>query len=82
MTESENKTLPAFPVSEHDFKRFQNELPLWTGLTKREYFAAMAMQGMFASGVTMNPAKGLEDLKRVCNNAVIIADEILKQLDQ
>lgn len=46
------------------------------GLTKREYFAAMAMQGVMASG---NVGKG-NTLEEVVEDAVKLADALLKEL--
>ena len=46
----------------------------YSGLTKREYFAAMAMQGILSQGkLLMEPA--------VAEAAVELADAILKQLE-
>jgi hypothetical protein len=44
------------------------------GLTKREYFASLAMQGYLASG---------KDLKAsiMIRNSVILSDELIKQLN-
>lgn len=45
------------------------------GLTKREYFAAMAMQGILSGkGSTINPI-------RTANDAVMFADELIKALN-
>lgn len=56
-----------------------------TGLTKREYFAAMAMQGMLSNSASLNNEKG-EAIPRTAQNmamgAVKFADELLKQLEQ
>jgi hypothetical protein len=46
------------------------------GLTKREYFAAMAMQGLLTSG--MNVYKYDE----VASVSVLHADELIKQLNE
>ena len=46
------------------------------GLTKREYCAALAMQGMLANPSLTNIAEA--DL---CETAVICADELLKKLE-
>ena len=44
------------------------------GLTKREYFAAMAMQGLLAN-------RGAGDFEAVCHIAVYHADELIRQLN-
>ena len=48
-----------------------------TGLTKREYFAGLAMQGLCAYNGTMNRHNVQGNVKR----AIEIADELLKQLE-
>lgn len=48
------------------------------GLTKREYFAGLAMQGM-CSKYTTDSMMGKVG---ICKDAVSIADELLKQLDE
>lgn len=47
----------------------------WDGLIKREYFAAMAMQGLCA-----NPA--VSDNANIAKISVSLADELLKQLEK
>jgi hypothetical protein len=46
------------------------------GLTKREYFAAMAMQGLLTK-ISINDTP-----EEVCKLSVFFADELLKQLEQ
>lgn len=46
-----------------------------TGLTKREYFAAMAMQGLCAS-------QGWAGIEGTVEQSIKYADELLKQLEQ
>ena len=66
----ENKDKSAFPY-----------VPDWSshedGLTKREYFAAMAMQGLCS-----HQDIGNKDATRIARLAVEQADELLKQLAQ
>lgn len=47
-----------------------------SGLTKREYFAAMAMQGILADPDNQGYAEG------IAKDAVKIADELITQLNQ
>lgn len=65
------KTDPAFPV--------RNSNEFMSGLTKREYFAAMAMNGIMAN-LRTSP---LEDLhfSNIAEDAIRIADELLKKLE-
>lgn len=52
-----------------------NEQDIFYGLTKREYFAAMAMQGLMSnSRVIVND---IDNIKQ----CILIADELLKQLE-
>lgn len=48
------------------------------GLTKREYFAAMAMQGIFAG----NQYTVRTDFPERCQKAVEIADALIKELSK
>ena len=62
-----NSDKPAYPFIDPEFTA--------EGLTKREYFAAMAMQGMVSNdfrGTTSQFAK----------IAIELADELLKQLEK
>lgn len=63
----ENKELPAFANS--------HEVSGSSGLTKREYFAAMAMQGILAGRDTVADDPPMKW-------AVKLADEILEELDK
>lgn len=42
------------------------------GITKREYFAAMAMQGLVSSSPSV---------EKLCEVSIKVADELLKQLE-
>ena len=58
----------------------QNDTSL--GLTKREYFSVLAMQGLLAL-----PDKGTyssfdEAIERICEVSVKFAEELLKQLEE
>ena len=48
MKKGDNKDLPAFPVSEETTDRIDEGIKIYSGLTKREYFAAKALQGLCA----------------------------------
>ena len=67
-----NKYDPAFPTHDYFDEKLTGIVP---GLTKREYFAAMALQGLLAnSGLNDNP----DDAK----TAVEIADALIARLNQ
>lgn len=55
-----------------------------TGLTKREYFAAMAMQGMLANlnGAMMKGGTKTLHPDHISEMSVIHADAVLKELDK
>lgn len=48
------------------------------GLTKREYFAAMAMQGLLVNRYSQD----LSDGTRVANMSISIADALIEQLNK
>ena len=64
----------------------QNDDGQWHGLTKREYFAAMAMQGLCANQIikeVINKAKSQKDFDSyLTNTAVSIADSLIDSLNQ
>lgn len=68
-----NSDQPAFPPSSEWHGHFEE-----SGLTKREYFAAMAMQGLLSNPrVTDNM-----EFSRIVFDATYYADQLLKQLEQ
>lgn len=80
---NENKNTPAYPQN-LNFKDCEID---FYGLTKREYFAGLAMQGIMASltemqarvGSTLHYA-GLDET--LAREAVSISDALLKELDK
>ena len=66
-----------------DLIQFSMDSSKANGLTKREYFAAMAMQGLFAS-LTEKAANGRwsEELTEVAVVASVAADELINALNQ
>lgn len=72
-----NPNDPAFP-SELGNSTLMNAIqPL--GLTKREYFAAMAMQGMINSEACIRAS---ETTPKLCENAVFVADALIEELSK
>ncbi len=69
----DNGNKPAYPVIE------ENKEPNKSGLTKREYFAAMAMQGMIAGDSQWSQT---HSQYRCAEIAVNYADELLLSLSQ
>ena len=67
-----NEDKPINPIPEH-FDKYKNEN---IGLTKREYFAGLAMQGMLANS-------SLNNLKEetVAEISVLCADKLLENLE-
>jgi hypothetical protein len=51
---------------------------VYFGLTKREYFAALAMQGLLSNGHCLPNKDGIE---YVVSISIKAADELLKQLE-
>lgn len=73
----QNNSTPAFPLP--DAK--QGTSFYYQGLTKREYFAAMVMQGLIANPTTVNAVeKGDAFVDMVAKTSIKIADELLNQL--
>jgi hypothetical protein len=64
----------------------QNDDGQWHGLTKREYFAAMALQGLCANQIikeVINKAKSQKDFDSyLTNTAVSIADSLIDSLNK
>jgi len=73
-----NADMPAMPSGiQEDHNNIAQE-PLNLGLTKREYFAAMAMQGMLASWGQHDVAAADE----IVSDAVTFADALLAELER
>ncbi len=66
----ENGKQPAYPTSNSDRGIEQ-------GLTKREYFAGLAMQG-----ICSNPSLESYSLQEKVQSSIAWADELLKQLEK
>jgi hypothetical protein len=66
----ENGKQSAFPLDGNHIGH-----PDTIGLTKREYFAGLAMQGLLAQDSWASE-------KVLAENAIIYADELLKQLEK
>ena len=72
-----NRDIPAMPT-EHNNEHFEHSNVYTTGLTKREYIAAMAMQGCCA-----NPSGYISEgwQQYIARDSVVMADALLKQLE-
>ena len=79
MANRKNGDTPAF-ATPSVFKEFDKIEQGSFGLTKREYFAGLAMQGMLANNSIMTATQF--DRKSLAEDAVWCADELLKQLEQ
>lgn len=53
-----------------------------SGLTKREYFAAMAMQGMLSANQPDDIPNDKFWFEILANDSILAADELLKQLSE
>lgn len=72
----------AFPLIETNGN---GETSVATGLTKREYFAGLAMQGLIANSALLKEgSKGYTDdvelMRSYAEDAVVLADQLLRQL--
>lgn len=72
----ENPNEPAFPFATNSISPYVDNQCFY-GLTKREYFAAMAMQGFLSSKPGTPP---LMDLNGFSKSVIKIADAVLAQL--
>lgn len=75
---TENANESAFPFEYNSWEDNDLVRRAKSGMSKREYFAAMAMQGICATGIT----KEGTNHEYFAQQAVKIADELLKQLEQ
>lgn len=69
----ENKNQPVSPATIHKVKGEEVETVSFPGLSKREYFAGLAMQGLI---------NNVNSDKFIAEAAVKLADELLKQLEK
>ena len=76
----ENSNKPAYPISEEMTDRIDSGITIYTGLTKREYFAGLAMQGIL-SGNEINRT-GRKTPFSIVEMSINLADELLKQLEK
>ena len=91
----ENGKQPAFAQSENwqcdlekhiqDPKKYGSPSFEGIGLTKREYFAGLAMQGLLTRVPKRHDSEtdlGLQEMKRIVDESVIISDALLAELDK
>ena len=76
-----NSEQPAFPISDEVWNNC-GEKPSPFGLTKREYFAAMAMQGLLSNFLEQGHYGNSTSFPMVGEIAVSCADELLKELEK
>jgi divalent metal cation (Fe/Co/Zn/Cd) transporter len=75
-----NQDKPAFPVSKEMCEQ-KNEIEEYPyGLTKREYFAAMAMQGLLAACTGLKISNAI--LEKIPEASVKFSDALLKELER
>ena len=71
----ENSKHSAFPIK-------SSEAATEYGLTKREYFAGLAMQGLIANGLGRYMENQPQDqISMLCADAVEFSNELLRQLE-
>ena len=79
---------PSISIKISDTEFFEYNLPnkerQYSGLTKREYFAGLAMQGMLANpnGVMTESGMWWHSPEEFARLSIICADELLKQLEE
>lgn len=72
-----NADKPITPIYNADGDLYFSEGELITGLTKREYFAGLAMQGLVIGGQIH-----YSRVNQLTSEAKKLADELLKQLEE
>ena len=70
---------PAYPIDEETTDRIDSGIKIYTGLTKREYAAIKALQGLLASPVCLPNKDGIE---YAVSMSIKAADELFKQLEK
>jgi hypothetical protein len=72
-----NANRPAFPLATEELSdRHQNGIDIEHGLTKREYFAGMALQGLLS-----NPER-VGSIKEATKAAIWFADALIAELEK
>ena len=79
-----NSDNPAMPIQfEYQDSKNSTQIELWRGLTKREHFAAMAMQGLCANACVINMgASGFTVIGNLEILAIERADKMLSLLEK
>ena len=84
-TGSNNSEQPAFPT-EISFNEETKEATIAHGLSKREYFAGLVLQGIISGFSKECKVQGIyipsDIYKAMALNSIELADELLKQLEQ
>lgn len=79
-----NSEQPAFPISEEETDRIDDRIKIYTGLTKREYLAGLAMQAILSNSGHVQTFGGNNPEpvpSYVAEVSIELADELLKQLE-
>ena len=81
-----NADKPIYPFNEIDWNRSSSEVTTYysqeSGLTKREYFAGLALQGLISSLTEKASYGGWgTEMEATIKCAIDYADELLKQLE-
>jgi len=76
----ENGNTPINPTEIYSERGFK--IGKYDGLTKREYFASLAMQGMLSNSSLVKSINTRDGIEILSETSLIFADEILKQLDK
>lgn len=81
-TEATQAAYPIIHKTIHSEDLTETEVEQWEqGLTKREYFAAMAMQGILAAGVSIDIEKEYPFQIRA-QTCIVIADALIAELNK
>lgn len=71
-----NGDMPAMPLPQSEYSENYTH-GKWDGLTKREYFAAMAMQGLLTCAMDTGAS-----ISEFAEDSVVAADALLAELEK
>ncbi len=76
-----NADMPAMPISEEDTDRIDVGVKIYTGLSKREHFAGLAMQAILSNSCLIDNLTTCS-VDWLVKKAAIVADAQLNELDK
>lgn len=78
MKTNPNEPINPVELQHQDHEMLAKDYGQFKGLTKREYFAAMAMQGLLVNGMQL----GMTHEEEISKQAVVYADALISELNK